>query len=146
SISGDPKRRYLGVDFAPAAIAAARRRFAPQADRIRFQCADALAIPTADTGVCVFLGLLDWLSDEEASALFSARREPRLLFSFTEPDGFLASLYRQYRRRADTTAYRARAFAEPDILCLLARGGYRAEKILRDPRLGPSCLVVAVKL
>ena len=146
SISCDPKRRYLGVDFSPAAIAAARRRFAPQAGRIRFQCADALAIPTADTGVCVFLGLLDWLSDEEASVLFSVRREPRLLFSFTEPDGFLSSLYRQYRRRADTTAYRARAFAEPDILRLLARGGYRAEKILRDPRLGPSCLVVAVKL
>ena len=143
AVAGDPERRYVGVDFSSVAIAAARARFARDAERVRFERADAVSYPASSSGVCVFLGLLDWLPGREPKRLFESRREPRLLFSFTEPSGWFAGLYARYRRRVDATAYLARAFKEEEVLALLDAAGYRADRIVRGVRLGPAGLVLA---
>ena len=144
TLFGDAERRYTGVDFSSTAISAARKRFERHADRIRFEVEDALSPRRAQADLAVFLGLLDWLSDEEARRLLAQRRETRLLFSFTETGGFLSSPYGLYRSRVDRTQ-RARSFRESYIRELLGRSGYRVETLHRKMRLGPACLVVAAK-
>ncbi len=107
--------RYVGMDFAENAVKEARGRNLPNAE---FQHGDvaSLELPSAD--LVIFLGLVDWLNDEELSRLFQALRGRRLLFSYTEPPSVF-SPYHWYRavydRLKGAGVYRARCFREEEV-------------------------------
>ena len=145
SVIDHDNRQYMGLDFSRMAIGTGRRRFQRYSSRVRFEQRDILEAARLDAQIVVFLGLLDWLDDDEIRRLFSTFNGQHLLFSFTETAGGLAgTLYRQYRRCADKT-YHARSFYESQIIESAELGGYRVETVLRSLRLGPGRLVVASK-
>ncbi|HBL15199.1 MAG: hypothetical protein A2X36_07165 [Elusimicrobia bacterium GWA2_69_24] len=138
-------RSYLGIDISGVAVAAARRRFASQAGRIRFERRDVLAAPAWDASLIVVLGLLDWIDEAEARRLFQRLRGRSLCFSFTETESGGASLlYRQYRRCIDRT-YRARDYRQSQVVAAAEEAGYRVDRVLRLSRWDPGRLVLASK-
>jgi SAM-dependent methyltransferase len=140
------ERRYTGVDFSRVAVEAARKRFSPHADRIRFEQMNVLDAAGMKASLIVALGLLDWLDEREIGPWFRNLNGRTLCFSFTEADSGNASLlYRQYRRFLDGK-YRARNYPESQIVEAVRAGGYRVDRIIRLSPLDPGRLVLASKI
>jgi SAM-dependent methyltransferase len=145
ALAADEGRRYLGVDFSAVAVEAARRRFAPQAARIRFERRNVLDAAGAGASLVVALGLLDWLDEGEVARWFRSLNGGRLCFSFTESDsGGAGLLYGQYRRVRDQS-YRARNYPEAMIVESVESAGYRVDRIVRHSRLDPGRIVLATR-
>jgi len=141
-----PGRRYTGVDFSRTAVETARSRFLPHSGRIQFEQSDALGGPEWAAPLIVFLGLLDWLDEEEMRLLFRRLKAENLCFSFTESESGLAGLlYRQYRRCSDGE-YRARNFSRQQVLGAAQDGGYRVDRVIRLSPMDPGRLVTASRL
>jgi len=108
---------FVGIDLSEAAVQKARRRV----PRFEFRQGDVLTAELPRADLVVFLGLLDWLTAEEAAHLFSKLQGQTLLFSFTVPGGF--GPYRLYRRFVDRKLgrdiYRGRSW-EPEAIEALA--------------------------
>jgi hypothetical protein len=137
--------RYQGLDIAQNAIARARLRVADR--EFEFAAGDVLTseFPAAD--LTVFLGLTDWLDERGQEALFAKIDSPRILFSYTQVSPW--NPYRLYRKFMDKPSQpgtqRARTFNEAQIGALLARHGYKMERLTRPFLLNPGVLVWAQK-
>ncbi|HEY8278368.1 MAG TPA: class I SAM-dependent methyltransferase [Bdellovibrionota bacterium] len=142
--------KYLGVDTASAAIKRAEARFVGA--NFAFRQANALDVAgeSCEFDITAFLGLTDWLSENETSALFSSLRSPTILFSYTEAATARPwqpySIYRNvFDRFIQKNAIRARSMAGAEIDRLLARSGYRVKFRTRASFLNPSRVICAEK-
>ena len=139
---------YLGVDIAGNAVELARERVS-RADFV-FQRADALeaAHQSKKFSLAVFLGLTDWLTEEELEQLLQRLASARLLFSFTESRVLPRwHPYRFYRALIDYKHgdYFARTYEFSKIESLLKQSGYRIRSCTPVSPLDPGRLVVAEK-
>lgn len=138
--------RYLGIDIAESAVAAATLR----APGCKFRQGNALALPGENFELTVFLGLTDWLEPEELRMLFASLSSRDLIFSYTEKR-VLPSWhpYRWYRRiidkNAPRTGYKANSYDWDYINGLLVSGGYRVVEKTPDSWFNPGVLVSARK-
>lgn len=138
---------YHGIDWARVAIAAARER--DLGASATFEEGDVLAATFPAAEITVFLGLLDWLEDEERAQLFSKLASRDVVFSFTEAVSSYWHPYYWYRRVYDRWKgggrNRASSHSAREIRENLSRAGYRIRELLPLGRFDPGRLVWARK-
>ncbi|MEW6658559.1 MAG: class I SAM-dependent methyltransferase [Thermodesulfobacteriota bacterium] len=124
----------LGLDFAPGMLELARARaeLSGVADRCRFELADFLTYPLAETfDFAVIMGFMDYVREPGAviAKVLQATRE-KAFFSFPAAGGFLAWQRRlRYQRRCELFLY-----SESDLRKIFSRTGARWElqRLARD--------------
>lgn len=138
--------QYFGVDIALNAIEAARERVKDPA--FRFAAGDAAVYPLAPADLTVFLGLTDWLAEDQLARLFMRIRSKYILFSYT--DAARLNPYRLYRvamdRPVNEDSYRARTYRRAQIERMLEVAGYSFEFVSAPGLLDPGALVWAQRI
>lgn len=140
---------YKGVDISDRAISSASAR--NLGARFEFVAGDATSNAALSEGfhVTVFLGLVDWLNDEQLKLLFASLRSEVLLFSFSElRNSAFALPYALYRARTDRKlkGYGARTYTKEEICLLVERAGYSIRSLEPTDPLSPSRLVYARRM
>jgi len=135
---------YIGFDVAANAIERARERKLPAGFQFHAGDVTEVNLPWAD--VTVFLGLSDWLSPDQLSALFSRVRSPRILFSYT--GRFAWNPYGLYRRLKDAgpNSRHARTYERSEIEAILSAAGFSMETVVPPAPHNPGSLVWAKKI
>jgi SAM-dependent methyltransferase len=104
---------YLGIDIADSAIQKARSRHGHDA-RIQFRVGSVAVLPPLSADLIVSLGLFDWLTDDEISAVFRQSGKADFLHAIAERrPGIQQWLHRHYVQLAyghRTDSYRPRYF------------------------------------
>jgi SAM-dependent methyltransferase len=104
---------YLGIDVADSAIEKARSRHGHDA-RIQFRVGSVAVLPPLSADLIVSLGLFDWLTDDEISAVFRQSGKADFLHAIAERrPGIQQWLHRHYVQLAygyRTDSYRPRYF------------------------------------
>jgi 2-polyprenyl-3-methyl-5-hydroxy-6-metoxy-1,4-benzoquinol methylase len=145
---GNQLSRYCGVDIAHNAIEAARRK--NQLSHAKFVTMDVLEFPIEEYDLTLFLGLTDWLEENQLKKLFSKIQSTHIFFSYTETRVVSKiSPYLYYRKMIDQNVqeynYGARTFSFEFISSLLVENGYSVEIIQAASFLNPGVLIWAKK-
>lgn len=134
---------YHGIDIASNAIDEANAKI--QIPGFTFAAADVLEVPFAPADLVVFLGLTDWLDEEELHELFKKLTAKDLLFSYTEAGSL--NPYRAYRKLMDSpsedSASHAKMYSTKFIVELCQTYGYEAEVLSKPSLTNPGGLVWA---
>lgn len=139
-------RQYTGYDIAHNAIVHAQERL--KLPNVQFATLPVQQLSVLNPDLVLFLGLTDWLNDQEMQHLFSSLDSRHLFFSYTEKRSVSPfNPYFYYRRLMDYSStgagYKARHFSEEDIRQLLKARGYKATFMRSSIPFDPGVLVVA---
>jgi SAM-dependent methyltransferase len=140
--------KYIGVDIAANAIEHARIK--NNYPHIQFIASDIKDYNFDEQQIVVFLGLTDWLEDNELRALFAKLQSDNVLFSYTESKVVsFWNPYKYYReimdRKSKKSFYKARTYSEEKIKKILMEFGYSFEFIKTASLFDPGALVWAKK-
>ncbi len=135
---------YLGLDIAENAIEMARQRVRHVG--FNFRVADVVVSDLPQAQVTVFLGLTDWLDEQQIQALLIRLRSSAILFSYTEASAL--NPYRIYRRYADRSLSRqqaGRTYNTCQVRKWLKIANYSMEFLYKPRILNPGALVWAAR-
>lgn len=138
---------YTGIDIAPGAISLAKTRVPREG--FRFVAGDINSFEFPEADITVFLGLVDWLGDEELERLFQRIQSKYLIFSYTERREAKVSPYSLYRvlydRWKTRGKYSARSHSRREVEQWLRLSGHVVQKHLAGSMLNPGGMVLACR-
>lgn len=136
--------RYLGIDISKSAIEIAKTRVRSPIFEFRNENIITFEIPKSD--VVIFLGVTDWLSEQELEHLLNRLNSSYILFSYTEQK-FKATwlpylIYREFAdRKIRKENYYAKTYKRQFIEDLLRKNNFSYEFISTSTLFNPGSLV-----
>lgn len=141
-------KKYTGVDIASNAICVANEKNKLQ--HVNFYSQDVISYPFDNDELVIFLGLTDWLEDDDLIKLFDKIKSPNIFFSYTETR-VVSRLnpYWHYRKIIDSKTkdenYKARSYNFQFIAQILKDRNYSVEIIQPASIFNPGVLIWAKK-
>ena len=141
---------YLGIDITESAINLARQRSQINGIKAKasFQIGSINSLPLPPADIYFSLGLLDWLTDDQLSFLFTNTMKADFLHSFSEKRISLSqSLHRFYAQLAygkRTGAYIPRYFSVDEIKRLSIKKNQRSFFIIRNSKLNFAAIMTSL--
>lgn len=141
-------KKYVGVDIASNAISVANEK--NKLSHVNFLSQDVLSYPFSNDDLVIFLGLTDWLDEEELIFLFDKIQSSNIFFSYTETR-VVSKLnpYWYYRKIVDSKTieenYKARTYNFQYFNKILLERGYAVEIVQPASIVNPGVLIWAKK-
>lgn len=145
-------KSYLGVDFAESAIEYANSLAKEKgyAANAKFLVGNTVNLPDYKPDIVFSLGLIDWLSDPEITALFEKMRNVEFLHSISEKRGSLAQfahrLFCQISYGYRTQSYVPRYMDIDGLSSLTDDFSGKSIDVLRHPSMSFGCLLTSLPI
>lgn len=141
--------RYCGVDIASSAIDLAKEK--NNCKYAEFYAMDVMDFHIENYDLVIFLGLTDWLDENELQKLFSSLYSDNLFFSYTEKRIVSKfNPYWYYRKLMDKNSkkqnYSARTYEHEFFEKLLTKQNYKIETVQKASIFNPGVLIWAKRI
>ncbi len=141
-------KQYYGIDIAENAIRLANSKFELNKN-FQFIANDITQLQLPVHDLSIFLGLTDWLNEQELVSLFKKIHSKDIIFSYTSPQKQNNFVYQYYRKFHDSLfapkSYCAKSYTEEFILNLLNENGFFIYKQKSSSYFNPGNLIWAKK-